>query len=127
MQVGECLGVGEPGRFWHEAFNQREDSVSTVDETFDDFVPINSSSFRSSLIEPGLGPCGFFGGWQEQEGQVVGALEMLPRFLELGSAFGVDQSRYGIGECAVRIICAQGCDWLRRRLPIPTPAGAMHC
>ena len=50
MQVGERLGIGEPSCFRDKAFDQREDSVSAVNEAFDDLVPINSFSFRPSLI-----------------------------------------------------------------------------
>ena len=52
---------------------------------------------------------------------------MLPCFLELGSAFGVDQSRYGIGECAVRIILCGVATGFDEDSPIPTPDGAAHC
>jgi hypothetical protein len=69
MQVGERLGVGQPGRFRNEAFNQREDSVSAVDEPFDDLVPIDSFSFRSSLIKPRLGTGALLGGRQVQEAE----------------------------------------------------------
>ena len=120
MQIGQCLGIREPGGFLDEAFDQRQDAVGAIDETFDDLTRVNGLLTGAPFVQPSLGARGVFSGRQEHETEIVRALEMAARLFELGSAFGVDQRRNGVGKRAVRIILRL----VAARLDKDRPAGA---
>ncbi len=64
---------------------------------------IDAAFAGSSLVEPAFGARCLFAWRQPEEGQVIRGLEMRSRFLELRSAFGVDEVRDGVGKPALRI------------------------
>jgi hypothetical protein len=99
MEVGQRIGVIEPFRPGHEALDQTQHTVSPVDEARERPTPVRSVA-GSVLIEPGFGAGRVLGRWQEEQRQEISALEMSTFLFKLRAAFGVDQSRGGVGEGA---------------------------
>ncbi len=102
VQVGQGLGVGEPGRFRDEALDQRQDAIGAVDEAAQDLAPVHLP-VAPSLVEPLLGACGLLGRRQVEEGEEIAALEVRARFLELRPALLVDQLGDRVGKPARRV------------------------
>ena len=102
MEIGQRLAVIEPSAFRHEAVEQRQNAIGTIGEAAQDLVGINAGVF-ASLVEPGLGACGFLGGRQIEEGEEIARDEMRAGFLEIGLTLGLDQAGGRIGKCAVGI------------------------
>ena len=99
MEVGQRVGVIEPFRLGHEAFDQSQHAVGPVDEARERPAPVGPVA-GSVLIEPGFGARRVLGRRQEEQSQEIAALEMSAFLFELRAAFGVDQSRGGVGEGA---------------------------
>src|SRR3546814_2972419 len=51
MQVGQRLGVIEPGAFGHEAFDELEQTIGAIDEAAQDLARIDAA-LRLAFIEP---------------------------------------------------------------------------
>ena len=64
---------------------------------------LNTGLMGSPLVKPAFGTRSLFARRQPEEGQVVRALEMRSRFLELRSALGIDEIRDRVGKPALRI------------------------
>ncbi len=100
MQIGQRLGVIEPGGLGHEALDQRQHAIGAVDEAGERRAPVGAVA-RAALIEPGLGARGVLGRRQPDQRQEIPALEMRAFFLELRPALRVDEAGGGIGKAAL--------------------------
>src|SRR3546814_17766236 len=54
MQVGQRLGVIEPGAFGHEAFDELEQTIGAIDEAAQDLARLDAA-LRLAFLEPALG------------------------------------------------------------------------
>src|SRR5215467_14283335 len=77
----------------------------------------------SPLVEPAFGARRLFARRQPEKGQVIRALEMRSRFLELRSALGVDEVRDRVRKPALRIALCRNAACLDENRPAgPKPA-----
>src|SRR5262245_13125693 len=84
---------------------------------------IDAALAGSPLVEPAFGARRLFARRQPEEGQVIRALEMRSRFLELRSALGVHEAGDGIGKPALRITLCRNAACLDENRPAgPEPA-----
>ena len=127
VQVGQRLGIIEPGALRHEAFDELEHAIGAVDEAAQGFARIGAFGALAALIEKALGARGVFGWRQIEEGQEIAGLEVDAFFLEFGLALGVDQGRSGVRKHGSRDSGRPDDAALRRRPPSPIPAVAAHC
>ena len=118
MEIGQRLGIIEPVGLGHEALDQRQHAIGSVDEAIERHAPVGAIA-RAALIEPALGPRGVLGWRQPEQRQEIPALEMRAFFLELSASLGVDEARGGVGKLVARI----GVGGLTLRLDEDRPAG----
>src|SRR5258707_11692137 len=104
MQVGQCLRVREPSGFWYETFDELQHPVGPVDEAFENLMSVSPLVPGAALVEQRFGARGLLGRRQEQEGQVIGALEVGPLLLEWRPPLGLHQPRYRVRKFAQRVI-----------------------
>ena len=77
MQVGQRLGVIEPGDFRHHAIEQVEDTIGFRHEGIEATAPVHAIAGR--VLEEQLGRAGArFLGRQVSQRQVIAALEVMP-------------------------------------------------
>src|SRR5262245_32961032 len=81
---------------------------------------IDCSFPTAPLIEPGLGAGRLLGRRKEEEGQVIGVLEMSPLFLELRFTLDVDKRRNRLRKFTLGIVLS----YIPPRLDEDRPAGA---
>ena len=110
--------IVEPVGLGHEALDQRQHAIRSVDEAIERHAPVGAIA-RAALIEPALGPRGVLGGREPEQRQEIPALEMRAFFLELSAALRVDEARGGVGKLVARI----GVGGLTLRLDEDRPAG----
>ncbi len=126
MEIGQRLAIVEPADFRHEALDQLQHAVGTIDETAQQFPRVDAG-LRAALIEPAFDARRVLGRRQPDEGHEIAALEMGARLLKGILPFEIDQSRGGIGEHTVRIGLRGRSAVLRRKSPNPNQGGATHC
>ena len=102
VEIGQRLGVIEPGAFGHEAGDELQDPVRPVDKAVQELARIHAA-LCLALIEPALRPRGVLGRRQVEKREEVTRLEVGAFLLEVGPALGVDQGRRRIGKGAGRI------------------------
>ena len=127
MQIGQCLRIIEPPALGHEAFNQLQDAIGTVDEAAQDFAGVDVLRALASLVEEALGPCRILGWRQIQEAEEVAQFVVDPLLLELGPALGIDQRRGRIGKVRDGIAASGMTLRLDKNRPAGTQAGAARC
>ena len=128
MQVGQRLLIREPRGLRHEAFNELQHAIGSIDEAFENLVRHRQRpSALAALIEPSLGAGPLLRPAAKTECQVVGALEVRAVLLELGFALGIDQRRDWIRKLALRIGLRRVTAALRQTSPNRSRADAAHC
>src|SRR5260370_42453217 len=84
---------------------------------------IGAALAGSPLVEPAFGARSLFARRQPEKGQVIRALEMRSRFLELRSALGVDKARGRVRKPALGIALCRNAACLDEDRPAgPEPA-----
>ena len=58
MQVGQGLGIIQPGAFGHKAFDELQDPIGSIDEAVQHPVRVRPICFRALLVEQSLGTIG---------------------------------------------------------------------
>ena len=95
MEVGQRLAAIEPGAFGHEAVEQRQHAIGTIDKGVEDTLRIDAAAL-ATLIEPGFGARGVFGRRQIGDGEVVAGDVVRAGFLEIGLALGIEEGCGGV-------------------------------
>jgi hypothetical protein len=61
VQVGQGLRVIEPPALGHEALNELQDAIGTIDKAAQDLAGVGVLTALASLVKEALGPCGILG------------------------------------------------------------------
>src|SRR6516162_3115608 len=123
VKIGQRLGIGEPRRLRNESLDKLKHAVGPIDEAIEELMGVDAAFAGSPLIEPAFGTRGLFARRQPDEAQVIRALEMGSRFLELCPALSVDEGGDGIWKPALRITLCRKAACLDEDRPAgPEPA-----
>jgi hypothetical protein len=86
VKIGQGLRVGGPRGLRDESLDKLEHAVGPVDKAIEELMGIDAALAGSPLVEPAFRARRLFARRQPEEGQVIRALEMRSRFLELRSS-----------------------------------------
>jgi hypothetical protein len=103
MQIGERLGVIEPGDLGHHPFEQTGHAVRFGPESLQLLPPVDPPPFTGTVVKEAVHPLGTLGRRQTGKGQKALALEVGAFSLEHGAALAVDQERDRVREAVFRI------------------------